>query len=139
MTEKKFCDIVTVFNGHGQLTSNTEAEVRYPRCQEVSSEESWAETVTVSLINVACWFVLNQDFSCSLFCQAALSRLSISFSRCTHTEVLKGISTNHHHCSHHHYRFAPKGLAFRRGSKHTFAQSCKDKIPLFLQSLLPSA
>lgn len=82
--QNKFCDMVTVFNGHGQLTSNTETEVRYPRCQEVSSEESWTETVTVSVINVACWFVLNWDFSCSLFYQAALSRLNISFSRCTY-------------------------------------------------------
>lgn len=32
MAENKFCNMVTVFNGHGQLTSNTEIKVRYPRC-----------------------------------------------------------------------------------------------------------
>lgn len=93
--------------------------------QGVSPKESWTETLVASVINVACWFLLNEDFSCPLFCPAAPSRLSISFSRCTYWGF-EGISTDHHHrcCC---YRFIPKGLAINRGTKRTFAHSYRDR------------
>lgn len=50
--------------------------------------------MAVSVINIVCWFILNQDFSFSLFCQGQLP-LKMYIER--YIYVMKGISSNHHH------------------------------------------
>lgn len=61
----------------------------------------------MSVINIVCWSILNQDCGFCLFCQGYLPlKMYIERYIC----VMKGISSNHHHHCCCCYRFVPPAL-----------------------------
>lgn len=115
--------MVPVKNGHWQSTSNTETELRYPRCFKKSVLRNCGQRPKCYLSSKLPAALYRTKISVPYFDKLHLSGRVFPFQN-AQTEILKGISAKQLSCC--FYKFAPKDIAVIRGIKHTFAQSYGD-------------